>query len=415
MATLTKPCAFIALSMLLAACSSDEPANGPTVKYETVPTIELSRSEASSNDGLNSFGMKFFNEIAKSDDPEIGHNFVVSPTSMALCVSMIANACDRPTSQSIIDLMGCENLSDLNSLSKKLMQFLPDKSNKAELGLANSVWYRNDMVPSDDFKNRISGYYFGEIAGVDFASVDATGRINRWCRENTANVIEEAFEGFPKDTRLVCLNTLYFKGGWNEHFDTKETHEQTFHGAVADAEVEMMHNQLNLLYSESEKWESVSIPYEGTNSMIVFLPKDSDGINELAATISDNDIAAATKMAQTARVNLAMPKFSSQSAPDLTAELQQLGVSCAPADLEGFSGSVSEDPTELAILFRQNTIISTDETGTVAASVSAGIVTDTAVMPGKVIDFTLDRPFIYVIRNSKTGSILIAGRYAQPQ
>ena len=141
MTVLTKLGAFISLSILLAGCSGDEPVQGPAVKYETVPTFDLSRSEASSNDGLNSFGMKFFNEVSKSDNPLIGHNFSISPTSMSLCVSMIANACDKSTEQSIVDLMDCENLEDVNSLSKKIMQFLPDKINKSVLSLANSVWH----------------------------------------------------------------------------------------------------------------------------------------------------------------------------------------------------------------------------------------------------------------------------------
>lgn len=415
MATSTNPGALIALSLLLAACSNDEPANGPTVKYETVPTIEMSRSEATSNDGLNSFGIKIFNEVAKSDDPEIGYNFVVSPTSMGLCVSMIANACDKSTEQSIIDFMECNSLENINSVSKKLMRFLPDKSNKAVLTLANSVWHKADMIPSEDFKDRIARYYFGEITGVDFGTNEGVERINRWCRENTADVIE-GFKpnNFSKYTRIVCLNSLYFAGEWREHFDTKDTKKQVFHGITEDAEVDMMYKEADMRYSENEKWESVIIPYEGSNHMIVFLPKSGTEVTELAASINDDDIFAATKKGELASVRLSMPKFDTKSATDLTKVIDHLGIQCKSNDIAGFSGTITEQSMELEIKYMQNTSITTDETGTVAASVSAGVVNDTALPATKTVDFTLDRPFIYMIRNTTTGSILIAGRFAQP-
>lgn len=413
MTTLTKLGAFISLSILLASCSSDEPAQNLSVKYETVPTFELSRSEASSNDGLNSFGMKFFNEVSKSDDPKIGQNFAISPTSMSLCVSMIANACDKPTEQSIVDLMDCESLEGLNSLSKKLMQFLPDRINKSVLSLANSVWHRPDFLPSDDFRTRMTNYYFSDVISVDFSSPDAVVRLNNWCRENTNGIIDKAFDSLYDNTVIVCINTLYFKGEWHNHFDSKQTSKQPFHGVVRDADVDMMHGDFTLRYRESENWESVVIPYEGNNNMIVFMPKDGTTIKDLSASISDDDVISATANAELAMVKLSMPKFSVQTAVDITEDMERLGVYCFSNNLNGFSGF--SQPLGHVIKFMQKTSVSTDEIGTVAAAVSGTSDMLMAYSPTKNIDFTLDRPFIYMIRNSKTGSILIAGRYAQPQ
>ena len=414
MTVLTKLGAFISLSILLAGCSGDEPVQGPAVKYETVPTFDLSRSEASSNDGLNSFGMKFFNEVSKSDNPLIGHNFSISPTSMSLCVSMIANACDKSTEQSIVDLMDCENLEDVNSLSKKIMQFLPDKINKSVLSLANSVWHSTDYLPSDDFRTRMANYYFSDVVGVDFSSPDAVVRLNDWCRENTNGLINKAFDTLYDNTIIVCINTLYFMCEWSNHFDAKQTRKQIFHGVVEDADVDMMHGDFNLRYCESENWESVIIPYEGSNNMIVFMPKDGTTIKDLSASISDDDVKAAAENTELAFVKLSMPKFSVQSGADFTEELQRLGVHCYPNNLKGFSGFVSPQPIGQAIRFMQKTSISTDEIGTVAAAVSSANDMLTSNCPTKTIDFTLDRPFIYLIRNTKTGSIIMMGQYTQP-
>lgn len=405
--------AYCAIFMALAACSSDEPTQTPTVKYPTLSTFETSRGEAAENDAINNFGLNFFNEVSKSDDPAIGHNFVISPTSMALCVSMIANACDQQTAQSIIDVMGCEDLETVNTLCKKLMQFLPDKSNKAELLLANSVWHLNCLTPSDDFKKRITDFYFGDIEPFEPMSAASVDRLNQWCRKNTANSINNAFNSLSPNTMLICLSTLFFQSEWSKHFDAKNTKRQIFHGINEDVEVEMMHDSNNMHYYEGDRWESVTVYYEGNNSMIVILPKDPEAINELAASITHYDILEAATMSEIASVSLSMPKFTTTSTPEFTEIMKKLGISCFSKNLQGFDNTIHQN-IEQIIEFKQNTSISTDEKGTVAASVSAAISGSTSLGPLKHVDFTLDRPFIYMIRNSKTGSILIAGRYAQP-
>ena len=395
--------------LLLAGCSNDDIPQEPGVKYPTVSEITLSRSEKLNNDGLNAFGMQLFNEAAKKDDD----NLVISPTSMALCVSMVANACDKATEQSIVDIMGCEDIESVNTLNRKLMQFLPDKKNKAVLTLANSIWHKEDISPSEAFKSRISDYYFGDVTPIDFSSVEGIDKLNRWCSDNTNNNIDLGFKPMDETILMICLNTLYFQGEWAIPFDPKNTDRQTFSGVRNDVEVEMMHNTTTMHYSESEAWESVIIPYNGSNSMIVFLPKEGHSINEIATSITNEDIIDASKPKIMAEVILSMPKFAAFSSLDLTRELKTLGVNCKPGDLGNFSGT-STSAREMNINFKLNTCITTDEKGSVAASAGAGIIGDIAAAPSKTITFTLDQPFIYVIRNATTGSVLVAGRYSQP-
>lgn len=398
-----------AIVLTMAGCSNDEPSSSE-VKHPTSPTISLSRSETVANDALNSFGIALFNEVAKS---QASPNFVFSPTSMSMSVAMIANAADKETEQSIVAAIGADNLGDLNSLSRKLMEFLPDPSHKARLLMANSVWYKQGLTPAESFVKRMAEHYYSDVTGILFDS-QGLAKIEKWCRENTGGLHGNPMQN-SIDPLVVCLNTLHFEGRWVNKFDAALTKTQTFHGVKSDANIKMMHTALNSLYFERDGWCGITLDYEGDNHMIVITPAADGDIKAIASSISYGDIAAAFRTAELANITLAMPKFSTDLALGCKSELERLGVKVAPSSMENFTGVAAGTDSELYIDFLQRVSISTDEVGTVASAASAGIIGDITAAPTRSVKMTLDRPFIYMIQNSTTGSIIVAGVYAQPE
>ncbi len=398
------------LAAVLAGCSSDEPnVQGPA--YPTSPTIVMSRAETDCNDGFNSFGLQFFNQISKDHGDK---NFVVSPVGMAITMSMIANATDSECTASICEALNCEDLSDANSLSKKLMQFLPDAANQSTLTLANSLWIRNDINPLADFIDRVSGNYFCEITSIDVDSPQTLKTINGWCRKNTGNLLDSGIDRIDAGMLMMCVNALYFKAEWQNKFETSRTDSQVFYGLSSGKRVDMMHNSLNAPYFASETWEAVNLPYKGTNEMTVILPGRDIDIKEVASSIDINSLLAAENDARQAYVTLSMPKFESKLSIDCKEALQELGVKLYLDDVKNLDADY-ENSNGFSIEFNQNTMLKTNENGTEAASVSSGQLFDNiSNIPDLSVNFNLNRPFIYLIRNKTTGSILLAGQYVQP-
>ena len=409
------------LAAALSACSSDsdEPRIDPGIEpaYPTTSDISLSRAEQFANDAINSFGFSFFAKVANDNEIAAKNpSFAVSPVSLALGLSIYANTTGDDDAATIQRAFSCEDLSCLNSLSKKLMQFLPDKSNKCELALANSVWHRPDYTPCGDYRERMNFGFFAEISALDFSSENAGAVINDWCSRNTKGLINHIVDNGPISLcELVFANALYFKSNWGIKFDKSLTDDCDFNAATGKKNVKMMHVTTPLEYYKGAGFEAVKVPYEGTYEMVVMLPDENTVLTDFINSVSYDDISRAINSTCNTTVALSMPRFES-SLDDMKCNniLAALGVSLAHPALDGFFGY---SHSSQGVVIKHFSKVMVDEVGTEAAAVTAGIMFGFIGEGGEPssVDFTLDRPFIYLIRNTKTGSIIMMGQYTQPQ
>lgn len=400
-----------AVMAMMPSCSQDDDGT-QSAPYKTSPTIELSRSEATVNAGVNDFGLIFFNEVAKVSEED---NLCVSPVSMGLCMSIIANSCDASTAAKVCEVLGCGSISDVNNLSKKLMLYLPDKSNQSQLQLANSVWHRNEIAASPDFKTRISEYYFGHVEGVNFKDASDLSKIEAWINANSKVDVHEFVNSLDANTLLLCLNTLTFHDSWKNKFDAVKNVSATFYGKSDNATVTMMKNSLDTRYYESDTWQCAVLDYQGNNEMIVVAPKGDCDIDQLATTFGPSDLQLADERFGTVDLRLTMPKFEVATTISCNEALANMGINLTTSNLEHFSGEISSsDVDPMNISYNQQTVLSVDESGTTASTVSSGTVGDTAIAGSRTVTLTLDSPFVYLIRNKTTKSILLAGVFAQP-
>lgn len=411
--------ALVLLAATMCGCSNNDitEESGLTIfepAYQTKAEINLSRGEAEINDNFQGFGIKLINEFAKDETIKIGNpNFALSPLSMTLGLSLLANTCDDNLTEDIYTAFGTKNIDELNSLCQKLMQFLPDKSNKCSLPLANAIWHRDELTPSDNYISTLNKYYYADVKPLDFSDKSAAEIVNKWCSDKTNGLISEITDPITISQMSVMLvNALYFKAEWQKHFNSAGV--KTFHGLVRDSEVEFLSRPAsNAQYykAEDESWHSVVIPYLGNCEMIVVQPQSNANIDDVMTNFTTENLDSITiyKREHIHNVAIKMPKFNaSLKGAFCNSILSRLGINLKESVLQKFNDK-NEYTQDIQVTHFAEVKVS--EKGTeAAAATSVGLIYGS----NPSIDFILDSPFMFIIRNKVSGSIIMAGRYTQP-
>jgi len=201
---------------------------------------------------------------------------------------------------------------------------------------------------------------------------------------------------------------MYFKGDWQSKFDKANTTEKVFYGSSAKSKINMMRQELNAVYFESNNFAAVKLPYNGGGTeMVIVLPAEGADANEFARTFDYASWQEIGKNASIAKVDLSLPKFNIAQTTNLTTALGVLGIPMSDINLAKACNSISGAPT-----FAQNTYSNIDEEGTTIAAITENMMAST---PGtsateyKKVTMNVNRPFLYFVYNTTTGSILMAG------
>jgi serpin B len=223
-----------------------------------------------------------------------------------------------------------------------------------------------------------------------------------------------------EDTRLVLANAIYFDGSWKSQFDAHDTRKERFYGAGgAHSEVDMMFQNHTFPYVERPNFQMLEMPYAGDDlSMVVILPNERNGLAQLEASISAEDLSATLDDLSTASVDVYLPKFTFNSGFKLGDTLAGMGMTDAfDGEVSDFSGIVDPAVNRLVIQTAvHKTFIDVNEEGT-EASAATGIgigITTCACGPPKPITFRADHPFLFALRDRHSGSLLFLGRVMQP-
>jgi len=272
-----------------------------------------------------------------------------------------------------------------------------------EISLANSIWGQQGFNFLDGFLQTLEQHYGAGLRESDFAGQTEAARraINAWVERETRERIKDLIPpgGLTALTRMVLCNAIYFKGNWASQFKKDATQDAPF--TLADGK------KVNVPMI-------LELPYEGDDlSMLVLLPKAAGGLTALEKGLSPEWLAKWAKPLRKQEVQVYLPKFTMTSEFGLKDVLVKLGMKDAfnagAADFSGMDGS-----KELFIsAVVHKAFVDVNEEGTEAAAATAVVVGTTAMMEPTV--FRADRPFVFLIRDNKTGSILFIGRVANPK
>lgn len=246
--------------------------------------------------------------------------------------------------------------------------------------------------------------FYADAFNIDFSNENNKSIIDNWCSDKTRGLIPKMSADFNDGVMCMLVNALYFRGEWKDKFDKSSTDRQLFKGLNGDKTVDMMHASNVMSYLNGSDFKGVMLPM-GKNRMMVLLPEEGLSVKEFAKSLSYNDIDNAK--ANWKSVTLSLPKFESKTSFEVTDVFKEMGLpeTCI---LERIG---IQKLSELKAF--QDCHTSIDEEGAKAAAVTTVGGVDTAFNPNypemDEVTLTIDRPFVYVIANEETKSVIMMG------
>lgn len=362
----------------------------------------------------NHFGFNLFLEIVKSEGES---NIFISPSSMAIALSMAYNGARGETQKAIAQTLNFSGMSlaQVNEANRALLGFLETLNQEVQLSTANSLWLAESFDVNPDFIANNKEFYGAEIGKTNFENDKAVPLINNWVRENTNGKIETIINGLSPNSVMVLLNAIYFKGNWEQKFDELETKEQPFTSADGTAKnLPMMFLSSSFPYFENELFQAVALPYgEGRASMYVFLPKAEVGLAGFYQQLNNENWQNWMLQFDYGEVELGLPRFKAEYELKLNDVLKALGMEIAfERGVADFSDMLNTSQQLFISEVKHKAFVEVNEEGTEAAASTA--VTITLRSLPRRFKMKVDRPFFIAITDNETGSILFMGSITNP-
>ncbi|MDR2754240.1 MAG: serpin family protein [Planctomycetaceae bacterium] len=342
-----------------------------------------------------------------ADAKKQDENLFFSPSSISLLMSALSLGADHEAATEIQKSFGFANNKMMLDTMKRTLA-----SASGNFIISNSFWYQNDWRVNPAYQQKLDNLFGTKIQGTDFAkdAQGATKQINAWIEKSTDEMIKDFFKDGQIHglTRFVAVNALLFKGKWDSAFEKENTREKPFYGKN-ESKVQMMYKTAKFSYHETNTYQSIKLPYKDSFlEMLVFLPKPSTMFESL---IDDNILNAFDKDNRMVEVAISLPKFETETDIDFIPILKNLGVNKVFSD--GFEPMFNVKELGLTVV-QQKAKVQVDEEGTAAVAVS-GAVGGLRSLPVHVkkIEFTADHPFLYLIRDSKTGIVHFVGHFVK--
>jgi serine protease inhibitor len=361
----------------------------------------------------NKMAFKMLNAIFNENK---GKDAVVSPMSLSTILSIVQNGAGGSTKeemQKAMELIGVDDKTINEEYKNIIANFNSIEALKVKM--ANSIWIDKDTEIKKEFKNTGRDYYEAEISDVDFSESKTTDTINKWISDHTAGKIKKIVEKFEPDTAMALINTLYFKGDFAVPFAKKNTQKKDFNLSDGTSKkIDMMHGNINVDYLKDKNFQAIRMPYKDKNfGMYVFLPSGNSSIESLMKEMNYENWSKWKEQFKAEKLDAEIPKLHMEFEQDLNKMLKGFGMESAFKPGADFS-KMSKDNDLYISLVKQKCYIDVDETGTEATAATVVRMVKSADGPNAMEKFIADRPFVYVIADSKTNSILFMGTVEKP-
>ncbi|MGD0862828.1 MAG: serpin family protein [Candidatus Limnocylindrales bacterium] len=369
---------------------------------------------------VTAFGLDVYGKIAALEG-----NLVFSPTSIAIALAM-ADAGARGETATQMDMVlhidsGAASGAGFGSLDEALAavsgRFTDSAGNVQEVSLriANAPVAQSGMHVEQAYLDTLASRYGAGLRLVDYRN-DADGAcqlIDDWVRAQTENRIPKLLDQLSPLTRLVLVNAIYLKAPWLEPFSATVTTPADFtRPDGTTVSVPTMRDASNKPYAAGAGWQAVELPYVGGSlAMTIIVPDDMAAFEK---SLNAAKFASITNALQPATVDLSMPRFKTETKTDLAALLAGLGMPLAvDPDRADFSGITSDERLYISHVVHQANI-EVDENGTAASAATAVEMAVATAAPMKAVTLRVDRPFLFALRDKRTGAILFLGRIVDP-
>jgi len=369
------------------------------------------KAQSNTVKGNNQFAVKLFKKLTK----EKSTNFFMSPYSISSALAMVYAGADGNTAQEMEKVLRFAPKTVHKDFKKLGTSFEALSKSGLALKVANALWAAKNTELLPAYTQKVDKYYKAKATNLDFAKQTEQSRltINQWVEDKTNHKIKNLLpKGFiDGNTSLVLTNALYFKAEWMHKFNKKETKKMTFYAREQQfPNVPFMHIQQTFHYFETQDMQIIDIPYQGYKmSMLILLPKNKNNLPEVIRWFDAKTIPGLEYEMTPTKVKLTLPRFKMTVKTSLKQPLMQLGLQSVFQQAD-FS-KMSEAPIGNLSEVIHQAFVEVNETGTEAAAATAGSVTRSSETP-KI--FKADRPFLFVIRDIDSGSILFIGKLENP-
>ncbi|WP_185958275.1 serpin family protein [Fodinibius sediminis] len=381
---------------------------------ETLPRSLTAGEEELIRTG-HTFSFDLFRKVTATEKED---NVFISPFSVSMALGMMLNGAEGATLSGIketVDMTEME-LQAINQSYQSLTELLLDLDPKVEIQIANSLWGREGFTIAPDFYETLQTYFSARVASLDFSKASSADIINDWVCAETNDRIPAIIDGsIPSEVVLYLINTTYFKGNWLYRFDPEDTKPGQFQlEDGSSVQVEMMRQNAPIATFRSEIVQMAEMAYgDSLYQMTILMPSDPDvPITRFAEeSLSASNLAGWTEQLQKTKLQLKMPKFESSYKKNLNDVLATMGMEEAFDEVDANFSKINADKQLFISKVMHKANITVDEKGSeAAAATSVGIGVTSVQKPS----FVVDRPFIYLIRERISGTVLFMGMMRNP-
>ena len=378
-------------------------------------------------EGNNVFGLELYAKLRSQ-----GGNLFVSPYSISTALAMAHAGARGQTAVQMAEVLHFPVVAALSPAPMDQQQFasaygriikdLNERGRKGAytLNVANALWGQKGFGFLKEFLELVRANYGGQLSEVDFVKEAEPARktINAWVEKQTNGKIKDLIPQGVLDsmTRLVLTNAIYFKGNWARQFEKNQTRDAPF--TLADGQkidTPTMNQTAQFGYMEADTFQGLELPYVGKElSMVILLPKEPNGLESLEKSLTAESLAQWLSRLFTREVVVCVPKFKATTQFSLGSVLRSMGMADAFSGNADFSGMDGKKDLCISAVIHK-AYVDVNEEGTEAAAATGVVMRLTSIGPSEKPIFRADHPFLFLIRDKKSGGILFIGRVMNPK
>ncbi len=398
---------LMVISIFLGACSKPDfsslsfrqSENFKTLGFVNYPSQELNIKTVDEKaiEAINAFAAKTVEELFSSKE-----NYIYSPLSLYVALGMLAEGVSSETAlDQIENLLG----SNLTAIRKEMPLIYNNNyytNKKGSLRLANSIWIKDGLDVLDQYLESLATSYYAESYQTKF-DLEGKKNIIAWINHYTNNLLNLTLENYEinSNNALMILNTIYFDNQWRYEFKESDTANRIFYAEDEEVNVPFISHELNSKFHEEEDYFLFEDYFTNQTSITYLLTKDE---NKICDFLNLNVLEKALNFQGISTdVKITVPKFKYFSAFNLNESLKDLGIidifDKDKSTLEKISPDFGSNRLYVSSI-RQNAGIEFSENGVKAAAVTSVDVESTSLPPSKLIELLLNRPFLYIIKDS---------------
>jgi serine protease inhibitor len=375
-------------------------------------------SEDTSESPSARFAFKLFRELSRG---QATSNLFFSPSSVTLCLALVYELASGETRYQMAETLEIADLDQvgLESEIASLKSAFGARAN-AEVSFANSLWLGPHAQIASALRARLRELYDSELTSVDFAAPDTVCTVNAWVKARTKGRIFHIVSQLSPLSALVAVNAVYFKGRWEKPFQKELTRETPFHTSSGSIpHLPMMAQGGSYSYYQERHLQIVTLPYQGGVSMIVVLPAAQSDLEEFRQNLSASRLESWIHKSKFREGVVKLPRFKVDYEGELRSALAALGMNRAFDESHAQFEHVHSDqpPVSLGRVVHR-AMGDVNEEGTEAAAVTLAQMFRGSAMnqkPPELFHMIVDRPFLMLIRDDKTRSVLFMGWINDPR